>query len=358
MARGVVSELGHDPAAAGRDTRPLAGSPGPVARAIRGEIGTVEALAEVSNTGQPILMMLRQIDGTDWWLSTQLDQREIDANAWHTTGWVLGAVALVLLTIWVATRLFVQRIAAHGEAEQRKRAETLQLLRAIADSSTDSIYAKDLQGRYLFYNRAAGEGSRMLRAQVIGADGLVATRELRSRGLTLPIIAMTANGFGEDRAACIAAGMNDHIAKPVDPELLYAALLRWVHEAGDAGDANARSTPPDGPGAFAARLAALPGIDGYLAMRSAGQQPEVPRRVVSRFVDLHVHGMPAFMQAGADERLALWHRQAHALQGACGAIGASGLRPWRSSSKRPLNVACRPTHWPPTPHICTPSCWP
>jgi CheY-like chemotaxis protein len=44
----------------------------------------------------------------------------------------------------------------------------------------------------------------------------------------LPILAMTANAYGDDRDACLAAGMNDHVAKPVDPQHLYRAVLRWL----------------------------------------------------------------------------------------------------------------------------------
>jgi len=60
-------------------------------------------------------------------------------------------------------------------------------------------------------------------------DGTAATREIRAAGRTaLPVIAMTANAFGEDRAECLAAGMNDHVGKPVDPDVLYATLVRWL----------------------------------------------------------------------------------------------------------------------------------
>ena len=61
-------------------------------------------------------------------------------------------------------------------------------------------------------------------------DGITATQEIRKLpgyGQT-PIIAMTANAFDEDRAQCIAAGMNDHVPKPVDPDHLFNTLLKWL----------------------------------------------------------------------------------------------------------------------------------
>ncbi|CAA7617935.1 Sensor protein barA [Candidatus Terasakiella magnetica] len=59
-------------------------------------------------------------------------------------------------------------------------------------------------------------------------DGVTATREIRSLGHgDLPIIAMTANAMQADKDKCLEAGMNDHIAKPIDPDAMFATLLKW-----------------------------------------------------------------------------------------------------------------------------------
>ncbi|MDR0992917.1 MAG: response regulator [Ruminococcus sp.] len=59
-------------------------------------------------------------------------------------------------------------------------------------------------------------------------DGLTATRIIREFAPEIPIIAMTANAFKEDAEACVEAGMNAHLAKPIDPEVFTAMLTRWM----------------------------------------------------------------------------------------------------------------------------------
>ena len=67
-------------------------------------------------------------------------------------------------------------------------------------------------------------------------DGYTATREIRHQDSqvsnhAIPVVAMTANAMQGDRELCLAAGMDDYIAKPVDPEKLYSALMKWLPES-------------------------------------------------------------------------------------------------------------------------------
>ena len=65
-------------------------------------------------------------------------------------------------------------------------------------------------------------------------DGLDAARELRARGIATPIVALTANAFEDDRRACLDAGMNDFLTKPIEVAALRAALARWTQPQGAA----------------------------------------------------------------------------------------------------------------------------
>jgi hypothetical protein len=85
----------------------------------------------------------------------------------------------------------------------------------------------------------------LMDVQMPEMDGIEATIRIRRTwdAQTLPIIAMTAHAYAEERQRCLDAGMNDHIAKPVDPALLVRTLERWLR----VPDLLRGARPADGP---------------------------------------------------------------------------------------------------------------
>jgi len=80
--------------------------------------------------------------------------------------------------------------------------------------------------------RAGGHALIMMDMNMPVMNGLDATRAIRQLpGLgNLPILGTTASALDDDRLACLAAGMSDHISNPVDPDVLYPILLKWLAE--------------------------------------------------------------------------------------------------------------------------------
>ena len=162
-------------------------------------------------------------------------------------------------------------------------------------------------------------------------DGLAATRAIRESAATsVPIIAMTANAFNEERSACLKAGMNAHLAKPVDPELLYATLLQWLAQRVDPtpDDRDVRRLPPgDAPASRSLqdRLAAIQDYDVVSGLGHVGGEMTVLERVLRQFVQSYAGGEPTLLVCGAPDTVTRWRRVCHSLRSASAAVGATRL---------------------------------
>jgi PAS domain S-box-containing protein len=156
-------------------------------------------------------------------------------------------------------------------------------------------------------------------------DGVTATRTLRAdrRYQDLPIIAMTANALASDRELCLNVGMNDHVAKPIDPHQLFGVLLHWIK----------RDAPGEASVVPAARASGNGGVDGLevegidvpAGLRFTGGNPARYLALLTKFADGQADVVNAIRQALSNGDAATAERAAHSLKGASATLGVAAV---------------------------------
>ncbi len=162
-------------------------------------------------------------------------------------------------------------------------------------------------------------------------DGLEATKQIRKlatsdddRFATVPIIAMTAQAMSGDREETLKAGMNDYVSKPIDPQLLAAALSKWVKvpEGREITfPAEEITDTPSGAG----DLTSLTSINVAAGVKRIGGSEAAFLKQLTRFADHYVGAVAAVCELVSQDKLEEAEHQCHALKGVAGNIGAEKL---------------------------------
>jgi PAS domain S-box-containing protein len=157
--------------------------------------------------------------GSTFWFTARL-RRGQDIKQTDLAGPSAEAVRSELVRKYRGARVL---LAEDNEVNREVALAMLEVLGLRVDTAADGLQAVE-KARQQVYDLV------LMDMQMPDLDGLDATRRIRALPgwATVPIVALTANAFDEDRRACVAAGMSDFIAKPMDPAALHAVLLRWL----------------------------------------------------------------------------------------------------------------------------------
>jgi CheY-like chemotaxis protein len=161
--------------------------------------------------------------------------------------------------------------------------------------------------------------------QMPDMDGHEATRAIRSdpRYDSLPIIAMTAQAMAEERDQCLSEGMNDHITKPIDPDLLYRTVLAFAGQR-VVPRASAASPAPRDPGATEAgsgELTGIAGIDTVDGLHRVGGNERLFRAMLRQYAEDQADTATALRAALAAGDAKAAERLAHTLKGVSATLG-------------------------------------
>jgi PAS domain S-box-containing protein len=168
--------------------------------------------------------------------------------------------------------------------------------------------------------------------QMPNLDGLGAARKIRTLAAhaSTPILAMTANAFTEDREAALAAGMNDHLAKPIDPDALYRALMKWLPvnsaESPPIQKADLSASLTEGDAALLERLSRISGLNVDSALRTVRGDVAKLGRFLSRFARDYRQAVDQLRaELRRNDSLGAI-RRAHTLKGLAGSFGLHEVR--------------------------------
>ena len=156
-------------------------------------------------------------------------------------------------------------------------------------------------------------------------DGLTATRQIRSleSGARVPILAMTAKAMASDRAECLAAGMDGHIPKPIEPVVLWSKIRRWTRPAGVARERREEARVPAVVGAALPPGAALDTVQG---LRRVLGKVELYQSLLRKFAADRRNDAERLAAALEAEQLVEARHIAHSLKGVAAMIGAESVR--------------------------------
>jgi PAS domain S-box-containing protein len=158
-------------------------------------------------------------------------------------------------------------------------------------------------------------------------DGMTATREIRKdpRFDKLPILAMTANAMSGDRDSCLEAGMQDHIAKPVDPGTMFSTLARWIKPASPVPlQTTFDQEEHEEEEEFV--LPEIPGVNVQAGLRRMGSNIKGYVNLLAKFQSNQGGAGETISEAVTARDMATAERLAHTLKGVAGTIGAEDLQ--------------------------------
>ncbi|MBW8864808.1 MAG: response regulator [Verrucomicrobia bacterium] len=275
--------------------------------------------ADTTLVSQPMIVLAGSASGKD---NARHEVEDIAVDGFLAKPVTVSTLVHTLLAIYDDTPQVQQPI----KTVERRRHDGLRVL-LVEDNAINQQIAAELLGSAGITVELANNGRIavekvesgncydlvLMDLQMPEMDGYAATAAIRANPscATLPILAMTAHVMAEERALCLKAGMNAHIAKPIDPDLLFDTLARWD-----------RRPSTDAP---AAVPLPVDWIDTKSTLKRVGGNTNFYKKLLTQFVTMHAQDaecIEALLAAGEREEAKY---KIHAIRGVAINLGASKL---------------------------------